>query len=412
MAQDSKLLLSKDSIGAFINELSDQDRIEIITFNVQPNLAFQELRSASAPTKDAAQAFLSSQQARGGTVLNPAVTTAYKYANADRPLNVIIFSDGLTEQQERRVLLQLIGERPRNARVFCIGVGNDVNRPLLEQMAQDSGGLAAFLSPDDNFSRQAKAFRRKLTRPVATDLKIDIAGVEVSDLEPRTISNLYHGAPLRVYGRYKKGGAADVKIRGNINGVEFKKTAQLEFPTQEEGNPELERMWAWHRIDGLLKDADRTGNRNEVIPEIVRLGEGYSIVTEYTSFLVLENDAEFQRWKIARNNVLRSDRDRKAQEVVRADFEKIRSKAVADLGPQAKEMKLATASPQRTFTPAAPAPNIGAKVPPAASPAPAPARPSRSVDFNLGGGGGSGPVGPLFIGLIAMMRMFHPTRRK
>ncbi len=410
MAQDSKLLLSKDSIGAFINELSDQDRIEIITFNVQPNLAFQELRSASAPTKDAAQAFLSSQQARGGTVLNPAVTTAYKYANADRPLNVIIFSDGLTEQQERRALLQLIGERPRNARVFCIGVGNDVNRPLLEQMAQDSGGLAAFLSPDDNFSRQAKAFRRKLTRPVATDLKIDITGLEVSDLEPRTMPNLYHGAPLRVYGRYKKGGAADVKIRGSINGVEFKKTAQLEFPTREEGNPELERMWAWHRIDGLLKDADRAGSRNEVIPEIVRLGEGYSIVTEYTSFLVLENDAEFQRWKIARNNVLRSDRDRKAQEVVRADFEKIRSKAVADLGPQAKEMKLASATPARNFTPPALAPNSDTKAPPATSPAPA--RPARSVDFNLGGGGGSGPVGPLFIGLIAMMRMFHPARRK
>jgi hypothetical protein len=137
----------------------------------------------------------------------------------------------------------------------------------------------------------------------------------------------------------------------------------------------------------------------------VRLGEGYSIVTEYTSFLVLENDAEFQRWKIARNNVLRSDRDRKAQEVVRADFEKIRNKAVADLGPQAKEMKLASATPQRNFTPAAPAPNNSTPAPAATSPT----QPKRSVDFNLGGG--SGPVGPLFVGLIAMMRLFRPARR-
>src|SRR6185503_4667722 len=116
--------------GVFVNELSEQDRIEIITFNVQPNLAFKELRNASPQNREAAQSFLASQQARGGTVLNPAVTTAYKYANPDRPLNVVIFSDGLTEQQERRALLQLIAERPRNARVFCIGVGNDVNRPL------------------------------------------------------------------------------------------------------------------------------------------------------------------------------------------------------------------------------------------------------------------------------------------
>ncbi|HTD67813.1 MAG TPA: VIT and VWA domain-containing protein [Candidatus Limnocylindria bacterium] len=407
MAQDGKLLLSKDSIGAFVNELSEQDRIEIITFNVQPNLAFKELRQASAQNKEAAQAFLASQQARGGTVLNPAVTTAYKYANADRPLNVIIFSDGMTEQQERRTLLQLISERPRSARVFCIGVGNDVNKPLLEQLAQDSGGLAAFLSPEDNFGRQAKAFRRKLTRPVASDLKIEIAGVEVSDIEPKTMPNLYHGSPVRIYGRYKNGGVGDVKIRGSINGMEFKKTAQLEFPKSEDGNPELERMWAWHRIDGLLKDADRTGTRNEVAPEIVRLGEGYSIVTEYTSFLVLENDAEFQRWKIARNNVLRSDRDRKAQEVVRAEFEKIRSKAVADLGPQSPEMKLASATRPQTFTPVTPAPNNVTPTPAATSPTP----PKRSVDFNLGGGGGSGPVGPLFVALIAMMRMLRPARR-
>ena len=404
MAQDSKLLLSKDSIGAFISELGEQDRIELITFNVQPTLAFKELRSASAPTREAAQAFLASQQARGGTVLNPAVTTAYKYADADRPLNVVIFSDGLTEQQERRALLQLIAQRPRNARVFCIGVGNDVNRPLLEQMAQDSGGLAAFLSPDDNFARQAKAFRRKLTRPVASDLKIEVAGVEVSDLEPKVLPSLYHGAPLRVYGRYKNGGVGEVKIRGSVNVMEFKKSAPLEFPKQDESNPELERMWAWHRIDALLKEADRGGTRNDVVPEIVRLGEAYSIATEYTSFLVLENDAEFQRWKIARNNVLRSDRDRRAQEVVRAEFEKIRGKAVADLGPQPKEMKVSSAAPQRVFTP--PAPTAPASAPAATTPA----RPSHSVDFNFGGG--SSPVGPLFVGVAAAMRLFRSVRRK
>jgi hypothetical protein len=28
-------------------------------------------------------------------------------------------------------------------KVFCIGVGNDVNKPLLEQIADDSGGIAA-----------------------------------------------------------------------------------------------------------------------------------------------------------------------------------------------------------------------------------------------------------------------------
>jgi Ca-activated chloride channel family protein len=112
MADDGKLLLSKDSLGAFIGELGDQDRFEVMTFNVQPYLAFRQLRPATAETKQTAIAYLATQQARGGTVLNPALTTAYKYAHADRPLNVVLLSDGLTEQQERRTLLELIRTRP------------------------------------------------------------------------------------------------------------------------------------------------------------------------------------------------------------------------------------------------------------------------------------------------------------
>src|SRR6185436_13972756 len=273
-------------------------RYEIITFNVQPYLAFSRLESPTAENRERAEKYLASQQARGGTVLNPAMTTAYRYADADRQLNVIVLSDGLTEQGERRALLVLIKARPANARVFCIGVGNDVNRPLLEQLADDSGGLAAFLSREDNLTRQAKAFRRKLTRPAATDLKLDIAGLETYDLEPKALPNLYHGAPIRIYGRYKGDGKADITIRVSVNGVEFKQAGSLVFPKDDASNPEIDRMWAWRRIDNLLKDADRNGGRNDVIQEIVRLGEGYSVVTEYTSFLVLENDAEYQRWKV------------------------------------------------------------------------------------------------------------------
>jgi Ca-activated chloride channel family protein len=400
MAQDGKLLLSKDSLGSFISELGDKDRFEVLTFNVQPYLAFKELRAATAESKAQAATFLASQQARGGTVLNPALTTAYKYADADRPLNVVILSDGLTEQEERRMLLELIRSRPRNAHVFCIGVGNDVNKPLLEQLAADSGGLAAFLSPEDNLSRQAKAFRRKLTRPVATDLKIDFAGLRVSDIEPKTVPNLYFGAPVRIYGRYKGSGKADVSVRGSVNGLEFKQTAGLDFPKEDLQNPEIDRMWAWKRIDGVLKDADRTGTRSrDVIDEVVRLGEGYSIVTEYTSFLVLENDAEFQRWKIARNNVLRNERDRHAQEMVRAKFDSMRNKAMADLGPQSERRDMAMtrplSQPQRSSSPQA-------QTQPQRTPSQQPEPPQRSSGQGFNFGPGSGPVGPVAVVMLAI----------
>ncbi len=402
MREDGKLLLSKDSIAAFVNELDAKDRFEVMTFNVQPYTGFNKLQNADADAKKAADAFLSRQEARGGTVLNPAIMTAYKYAQPDRQLNVIILSDGLTEQQERQTLLQLIQQRPRNARVFCIGVGNEVNKPLLEQIAQDSGGLASFISQGDNFARQAKAFRRKLTRPAASDLQIDIAGLEMVEMEPKILPNLYHGSPLRIYGRYRGNGMGQITVRGSVNGVELKQTAKLEFPKEDLANPQIDRMWAWHKIDRLLKEADRNGSREAVIPDVVRLGEGYSIVTEYTSFLVLENDAEFQRWKIARNNLVRNDRDRNAQQLVRTQLDSIRNKAVADIGPVDPSAKSAAAAQPAVSASPQPGSRSGTTPQQVASSTP-PSRQNQSFSF---GGGGSGPVGPLFVGLLMWMRRF------
>src|SRR5881396_390289 len=91
-----------------------------VTLNVTMNPLFRQLRPASEDNRRQGIAFLESQQARGGTVLGPAITTAYQYRDPDRPLNVVILSDGLTEQRDRAELLSLIRSRPSNARVFCI----------------------------------------------------------------------------------------------------------------------------------------------------------------------------------------------------------------------------------------------------------------------------------------------------
>lgn len=371
MVNDSKLQLSRDSIDAFARELGPEDRFELITFNVVPQTLFKELRPVTDDSKAQAVEFLRGQQGRGGTVLRPAMAAAYRYGNPDRPLNVVVLSDGLTEQSERTELLNLIQSRPSNARVFCIGVGNDVNRPLLSQIAQQAGGLAAFLSQGDSFERQAKAFRRKLLRPAASNVKITLQGVETYDVEPRQLPNLYHGMPLRMYGRYRTAGPAKVRVQAEINGAALDQIVDVSLPAADDLNPEIERMWAWQKIDRLLKEADQAGSRAGAVDEIVRLGEGYSIVTEYTSFIVLENDTEYQRWKIGRRNLLRVARDRKQQQALQTELAQVRDRALADLGPNAVDANrqpvgqtpvttaVPTATPQSVQPGSLPVPSTG-----------------------------------------------------
>ena len=296
--------------------------------------------------------------------------------------------------------MNLIHQRPEHARVFCIGIGNEINRPLLAQLAEDSGGLAAFISGNDDFTRQAKAFRRKLMRPAAQQLSLTFDGIQVYDQQPATLPNLYYGAPVRVYGRYRGKGEAKVILKGQIQGRALTQSISLMFPREDPNNPEIERMWAQKKINRLLKTADRRSNRQEVIDEVVRLGETFSIITEYTSFLVLENDAEYKRWKIERRNAERLQRDRAAQSRRRQSLESLRRKAMQDIGPHATgadtgpapnslQQPLPTVSraPQATPQPGAASPQITRQQ-------------SRNLNF------GSGPVGPLFLGLAMLIRRF------
>lgn len=394
MANDGKLGVTNRAVAAFVEVLGDADRFEIIAFNTEARALFQRL-TASAPTSLlAARQFLDEQRARGGTRLRPAVEAAYRYRDADRPLNVVILSDGMTEQDEQQELLRLIRGRPAGVRVFCIGVGNEVNRPLLRQIAGDAGGLAAFVSHGDDLERQARGFRRKLLRPAATDVRIRFDGGEVYDFEPAVLPNLYHGSPLRLYARYRRPGKTAVQMTANVMGHAIEQTFDLVLPEQDDDDPEIERMWAWHRVESLM-DQDRGSGGAQHVDEIVRLCEGYSITSEYASFLVLENDGEYQRWKIDRRNATRIARDRTARAALRTRLERMREVADARIGP------LDGAAPEQvTATPAiAPVPTVPAAAPRNAPPPPPPAAPKRGHDFDLprprGGGGAIDPLSGL-----------------
>ncbi|MBW3598370.1 MAG: hypothetical protein KY475_13995, partial [Planctomycetes bacterium] len=151
---------------------------------------------------------------------------------------------------------------------------------------------------------------------------------------------------------------------------------------------------AWRRVDRLLADERASGVARKHQAEIVRLCEGFSIVSPYASFLVLENDAEYQRWKIERRNAVRVQGDRQAQERLRRELDRLREQAIAKLGPRPETADRSDAAPAST-TDAAASPL------PAASPSSTqftsqPDSPTnRDLVITSSGGGGGGALDPL-----------------
>ncbi len=391
MAQDDKLAISRNSVLAFIDSLGSDDRFDCLAFNLAPTPLFSQMVPADKSNLERARAFFSEQRARGGTVLRPALSAAYAYRDHDRPLNVVLLSDGLTEVGEQAELMRLIGSRPSGVRVFCIGVGNEVNRPLLDQMATGAGGLAAFVSTEDSFERQAHLMRQKLIRPAIEDLKVTFDGGRVAEVEPTTGGNLFYGTPLRMYGRYGDAGPVTVTLRGRVQGGDWEQSVEMKLPATDEGNSEIERMWAQKRVARLM--AEERAGVTPMRDEIVRLCEGYSIVSPHASMLVLENDAEFKRWKIEQRNAVRVARDRKSRSEVQAKLTQLRNRADEDFELNRSQKLVSTQTTSPTAVPARPMQSDSG-----------PAEPrDGSFDLTLptSSGGGGGAIEP-FTALIAI----------
>ena len=131
-------------------------------------------------------------------------------------------------------------------------------------------------------------------------------------------------------------------------GRPFAQTVELDFPAVEEDNPQIERMWAYSHVQSLMNEVRTNGETAKLKENIVQLCEGYSIVSQYASFIVLENDREYKRWKIERRNATRIKRDRNARKKVADQLNRIREKSLAEIGPQSrtKTASRKTSSPQ------------------------------------------------------------------
>src|SRR5215472_2451085 len=103
--------------------------------------------------------------------------------------------------------------------------------------------------------------------------------------------DLFHGDQLVVAGRYRKGGAAVVRLTGLVNGRKQSYTFQANFAEAPAGesNAFVARLWALRRIGEIIDDLDLHGRNQELIDELVALSQRHGILTAYTSFLANEN---------------------------------------------------------------------------------------------------------------------------
>mgnify|MGYP000951965277 CR=1 FL=1 len=291
----AKMDQAKAALRYCLRNLKDTDRFNVLSFSTAVDSFENGLLKADKGNLDRAVEFVDKLTARGGTNIGEALDSGLGKLPAEkdkaRPAMVVFLTDGQPTVGETRIerILEAAGKRNgADARLFVFGVGDDVNTELLDRLSNDNHGTRCYVRPSENIEVPVSSFYNKVACPVLSDLKLEVDGVKVEDMQPVRLGDLFRGSQLTVLGRYRGTGPAKVTLRGTSVGGDQTFTYNVDFPARERANGFVPRLWATRKVGYLLEQIRLNGQSKELVDEVVRLATRYGILTPYTSFLVLE----------------------------------------------------------------------------------------------------------------------------
>jgi Ca-activated chloride channel family protein len=330
----AKMEQAKKALSFCLNNLEESDRFEVIRFSTECEPLFSELRPASKANVDKALSFVKGLRAIGGTAISDALHQGLtmKHDSA-RPYEVVFLTDGeptIGETNEDVLVTQATKESGGNTRIFCFGIGNDVNTHLLDRVAGDTRAFSTYVAPEEDIEIKVSNFYTKIKEPVLSSVQLAFTGenIRTSQLYPGTMPDLFKGEMLIAFGRYSGQGAAAVKITGTIAGESHTFVTDVKFVEQDTANPFIPRLWATRRVGYLLDQIRMHGESKELRDEVTRLAREHGIVTPYTAFLILE-DEQKRGVPVAMQTLREFGGDDRVREEAKGRFDQTRSEAGA-----------------------------------------------------------------------------------
>ncbi|MCZ6786209.1 MAG: VIT domain-containing protein [Planctomycetota bacterium] len=325
-----------------IESLADGEAFNIIDYSHVAELFAKKPVIKGPDTVEKARAYLQALRPTGGTNIHDAIVEALRQERVDAMLPIVLFlTDGLpTVGQTSEVAIREALEKgnPHRRRVFTFGVGDDVNVPLLDRLAELSRATSSYVAPRQDVEVKVAQVFKRLYGPVLADGELEILDDEgristrlVRELIPSTVPDLFEGDQLVLLGQYLGSGPLTFRLKGSYLGQPRTFTFSFPLGGATTRNAFVPRLWAARRIASLIDQIRQAGAAEaaplallkkkrvkdprfgELIDEILRLSTEFGILSEYTSFLATEG-TDLSDWKML-NDICGWEIDRKAVKV-------------------------------------------------------------------------------------------------
>jgi Ca-activated chloride channel homolog len=288
----NRIVQLKDALYSFIDLLTERDRFNIVAFSTGTATFRPNLVTATVGAKDSARTFVTKLTALGLTNFEDALHQSLLQTYKDPVHASIIFlTDGQPSwgQISPDSLLQFTKRwNSGNVRLFPIGVGEELDYSLLQNLATQSGGLFTKVSADDSIYVTAKELYRRVFLSRMRTVAMDYGALGAYDVHPATLPDLFAGDQLLTAGRFAFPGTAQVKLTGVVGTTAHTLQEAVLFPDTNRTWLAVARYWGAQKIQSILDLIKVVGEKPELVTQIIDLSIKYSVLTPYTAFLVVE----------------------------------------------------------------------------------------------------------------------------
>ena len=278
---------AKNVVRLALKAARPSDTLQILRFSDRASGLWPSPVPATSSHVRRALQYLDTLRGEGGTEMLSGIRAALEPpVDAERLRMVALLTDGFIGNE-----VEILGEVRRligQGRLFSFGIGSSVNRYLLENIAQEGRGAAAFIGPHESPEAFVNRFVARIATPVYTDLRLSWEGIEVDDLEPPRVPDLFAGQPLVIHGRYRTPGAGALVLEGRLRGRREVLRRTVTLPNRAADHEALGRLWARARIERLTRESYGQPDR-AVVAAVTDLGLRFRLMTPWTSLVAVDH---------------------------------------------------------------------------------------------------------------------------
>jgi hypothetical protein len=275
-----------------IDTLTSRDRFCAIAFDDRVDmLPGSALVDATDRNRFRAVEALAKVEARGGTEIAQPLRLALGAllgGTADRERVIMLVTDGQVGNEDH--ILRELAPALRNIKMYTLGIDQAVNAAFLRRLAAAGGGLCELVESEDRLDAVMAKVHRRIGTPIATELALRATGLEIerATVAPAKLPDVYAGAPVVVFGRYR--GAAPSGAAIDVTGTTLGDPFQMTVSPAGAAKPSswLAASWARAHIRDL-EDQYASGARPELEQQIVRVSKQFSVLSRFTAFLAVDH---------------------------------------------------------------------------------------------------------------------------